>query len=99
MTEIFQNRIIALAHPTEWPPRSPDLTTCDYFLWGYLKSKVFRTPPVSIADLRSRIIQEANGLKQDQNLLGRAVRDMIKRVNTCIDRTEDASKENIDEKN
>ena len=21
----------------QWPPRSPDLNPCDYFLWGYLK--------------------------------------------------------------
>jgi len=26
----------------DWPPRSPDLIT-DYYLWGYLKSKVYRT--------------------------------------------------------
>ena len=24
----------------EWPARSPDLKPLDYFLWGYLKSKV-----------------------------------------------------------
>ena len=25
----------------EWPPRSPDLTPCDFWLPGYLKSKVY----------------------------------------------------------
>jgi len=24
-----------------WPPRSPDLTPLDYFLWGYLKGRVY----------------------------------------------------------
>jgi hypothetical protein len=24
----------------KWPPRSPDLTPCDLFLWGYVKEKV-----------------------------------------------------------
>jgi hypothetical protein len=24
-----------------WAARFPDLTPCDYFLWGYLKDKVF----------------------------------------------------------
>ena len=24
----------------DWPARSPDLNPCDFFLWGYLKSKV-----------------------------------------------------------
>ena len=28
----FNDRIIALNHPIEWPPRSPDLTPCDFFL-------------------------------------------------------------------
>ena len=31
LLEIFQNRTIALGHDIEWPPRSPDLTPCDYF--------------------------------------------------------------------
>jgi hypothetical protein len=35
------NRIIGLGHHVEWPPRSPDLTLCDLFLWGYIKDKVF----------------------------------------------------------
>ncbi|GBN23572.1 hypothetical protein AVEN_144157-1 [Araneus ventricosus] len=24
-----------------WPPRSPDLTPCDFFLWGYVKDKIY----------------------------------------------------------
>ncbi len=24
-----------------WPPRSPDLNPCDYFLWGFLKDKIY----------------------------------------------------------
>ena len=27
-----------------WPPRSPDLTPCDFFLWGYVKVHVFVRP-------------------------------------------------------
>ncbi|GBL85749.1 hypothetical protein AVEN_193194-1 [Araneus ventricosus] len=29
-----------------WPPRSPDLTPCDFFLWGYVRDKVY-VPPMS----------------------------------------------------
>jgi hypothetical protein len=25
----------------DWPTRSPDLTVCDFFLWGYLKEQVY----------------------------------------------------------
>src|SRR5215471_13490604 len=31
-----------------WPPRSPNLTPCDYFFWGYPKTKVFETKPRTI---------------------------------------------------
>ena len=29
LTEFFGRKIIAIDHPIEWPPRSPDLTPCD----------------------------------------------------------------------
>ncbi|KAL3266413.1 hypothetical protein HHI36_010589 [Cryptolaemus montrouzieri] len=42
----------------EWPPRSPDQATMDFFLWGHLKSKIYATQPESLYDLRIRIINE-----------------------------------------
>ena len=42
LRNVFTDRIIALNHTIEWPPRSPDLTPCDFFLWGHLKSKVLK---------------------------------------------------------
>jgi len=29
-----------------WPPRSPDLTQCDFFFWKFVKETVF-VPPLS----------------------------------------------------
>ena len=52
LRQLFQDRVVALNHPIEWPPRSPDLTPCDFNLWGYLKGKVFVTPPHFLGDLR-----------------------------------------------
>ena len=51
LTELFGNRIIALNRAVEWPPRSPDLKPLDFFLWGYLKSKVFETPTGNLEEL------------------------------------------------
>ena len=42
----------------EWPPRSPDLTVPDYFLWGYLKSKVYASKPKTIDELKCNIRAE-----------------------------------------
>jgi hypothetical protein len=42
---------------TLWPPRSPDITPCDFFLWGYVKDGVFVPPlPRDLDDLKARII-------------------------------------------
>jgi hypothetical protein len=35
-----------------WPACSPDLAAPDYFLWGYIKSKVYETHPANIDDLK-----------------------------------------------
>ena len=39
----------------QWPPRSPDLNPCDYFLWCYLKSKVYKSLPKTLNDLKANI--------------------------------------------
>lgn len=54
----FPGRWIGRRGPIEWPPRSPDLSPLDYFLWGHLKSTCYITTPDSIEDLRERIITE-----------------------------------------
>ena len=69
--ELFGNRVVALHHAVEWPPCSPDLTPCDFFLWGYLKSKVYRTPPNDLDDLRARIRLEVDVLMRDRALIMR----------------------------
>ena len=49
-----------------WPPRSPDLTFCDFFLWGYTKDMV-SVPPLAIRldELKSRITATMNPLDED----------------------------------
>jgi hypothetical protein len=40
-----------------WPPRSPDLIPCDFFLWGYVTDCVFIPPvPQDLSDLWRRNI-------------------------------------------
>ena len=39
-----------------WPPRSPDLTPCDFFLWGYVKDNAYKSPlPQNVWELQDRI--------------------------------------------
>ncbi|GBN48824.1 hypothetical protein AVEN_154001-1 [Araneus ventricosus] len=39
-----------------WPPRSPDLTPCDFFLWCYVKYKIYvPSNPTTLQALMERI--------------------------------------------
>lgn len=40
-----------------WPPRSPDLTPIDFFLWGHVKQEVYQTPPTTPDNMKDRIRQ------------------------------------------
>ena len=65
LSETFNNRVISVGHEVEWPPRSPDLTPFDFFLWGYLKDQVFKTTPTDLGELRTRITHHINVLKEN----------------------------------
>ena len=84
LTELFGDRVIALNRAVEWPPRSPDLTPLDFFLWGYLKSKVYQTPPENLDELELRIRREMDILRQDRALVRRAVFDMLRRARAFV---------------
>ena len=40
---------------TPWSPRSPDITRLNFFLWRYVKDKMFSTPVPDITNLKARI--------------------------------------------
>ena len=45
LTEFFRRKIIAIEHPIEWPPRSPDLTPCVFFSMGISKKQSVLSSP------------------------------------------------------
>jgi len=55
LTETFPGKVISKGANVPWPPRSPDLTLPDFFLWGYLKARVYGRPLQSIRALKARI--------------------------------------------
>ena len=40
------------------PPRSPDLSNYDFYLWGLLKGKVYANNPKTLEDLKENIRTE-----------------------------------------
>lgn len=58
----FPGRWIGRRGPVQWPARSPDLTPLDFFLWGHLKSQVYKTRVADLDDLRARIVAECRNI-------------------------------------
>jgi hypothetical protein len=53
----FPGRWIGRVALVSWPPRPPDLTNLGFFLWGFVKDRVFLpTLPANVVELRTRII-------------------------------------------
>ena len=49
-----------------WPPRSPDMTPCDFFLWGYVKERVYVPPlPADLDELTNRITAAEKSVTED----------------------------------
>ena len=61
-----------------WPTNSPDLNPADFFLWGYLKERVYLEPvPKTIKQLKDNIRRKAKKLKID--MVKRAIYHMLPR--------------------
>lgn len=79
---LFGNRVISRFGNVSWPPRSPDLSVCDSFLWGYLKAKVFTTRPRTVDELKQRIRDEIHNIPVE--MLQRSMRNLQHRFQECI---------------
>jgi hypothetical protein len=69
-----------------WPARSPDLTFPDFFLWGYLKDKVYSHPINSIQDLQQYIEYEVNEINQNSDLLKKVYESFFRRIHVCYEK-------------
>ena len=69
--ETFNLGVMSLRFPERheggklWPTHSPDSNSCDFFLWGFLKEKVFQRGPENVAQLRAHIMKLCRALSED----------------------------------
>jgi hypothetical protein len=78
------DRLISRRTDNPWPPYSPDLTPLDYFLWGYLKERVYEDNPDTIDRLKENIRREIRRIPND--MLERVVNNFNVRVAHVIQR-------------
>jgi len=79
---MFPDRLISRCGDVPWPPRSPDLSMCDFFLWGYVKSRVHEGKPRTSEELKGDIHKQIGMINQE--LLERVVANFRERLQTCI---------------
>lgn len=80
----YPGRWIGRNGPINWPPRSPDLNALDFFLWGHLKSLVYHTPVENEQDLRQRIINGCNQIRNTPGIFERVRNSIHRRLEGCI---------------
>ena len=65
LTKHFQTDGLERDEPISWPPRSPDITPLDFFLWDYVKDIVYRTKVQDKTDLKQRISNAIATIDED----------------------------------
>lgn len=82
LNELFPNSWIGRYGPRAWPARSPDLTPPDFFLWGFVKDKVFETSVSNITQLKRRITTAIRSVTQE--MLNNVWRNLENRFHAII---------------
>jgi hypothetical protein len=80
-SNLFSGRLIS---KRLWPPRSPDLSPTDFFLWGNLKDTVYSNHPHTLQELQANIQRTVD--KVSTGTLQNVFANMIRRVHLCEER-------------
>ena len=61
----FPGRWLGRNGPLVWAARSPDLTPLDFFVWGFLKTKVYERKPKTLQQLKDFVCEEAEKISPE----------------------------------
>lgn len=85
LNQAFPRRWIGRRSEIPWPPRSPDITPLDFFLWGLLKEIVYKHRPFQDVDHLEEIIRQCvRDVTPD--MIRAAVSEFSKRTIKCMER-------------
>ena len=65
----------------EWPSNSPDLNPLDYFLWGYVKQKVYIASHNTLEELSAAVNEALETVPQF--MLAKAINSVSMRLLLC----------------
>lgn len=66
-----------------WPPRSPDLTPCDYYLWGHIKQLTYAKKPSNLFELQDAIVEAFQQITIE--MCQKVCRSVPGRLKTCME--------------
>ena len=79
----FPDHWIGRGGPVGWPARSPDLNPLDFFLWGHLKSLVYKTPVETNEDLLARVLAGCDEIRNMPGIFERVQNSFLHRCTLC----------------
>ena len=83
LQEVFPAGVISDKLENGWPPCSPDLSPVDFWLWGYLRDKVYSAPrPKTIGELKEKVITCYENIPRW--MFRKAISSVPKRMELCI---------------
>lgn len=82
LNDRYADRWIGRGSEYPWPANSPDLSPLDYFLWGFIKQDVYKTPVRDENHLRQKVRLAAR--KVSREMLQRTRTNFRKRIRMCI---------------
>lgn len=82
--QIFNDRWFGNNGAHMWPPRSPDLTPLDFYLWGRVRNLLYHTPVTTKEDCIGRFRNIINNLSHEE--VHRATHQGVeKRLHKCLE--------------
>jgi hypothetical protein len=81
--EMFPAHMISRRGKIEWPGRSSDLNACEFYLWGYCKSKVYEKKPRTTVDLKQNIRDKMAAISP--TMLQRVMQNFQERLREYVD--------------
>ena len=81
---VFGGRLISRRADHEWSPHSPDLSPLDFFLWGYLKNRVYGTTPTTLEELKNSVTQHIQDISIE--ICQNVINNFQRRLTACVTR-------------
>lgn len=84
LNQHLPGRWIGRRGPIEWAARSPDLTPLDFYLWGFVKQKVYQKHHKDLNQLKISITNVIDSIPKD--VTKRVFSNISKRLNLVIEK-------------